>query len=106
MEQVKEHIETDTQLVPELRFKEFDGNWNNQLLGNVVSKVGSGSTPSGGVQVYQKTGIPFIRSQNVTGNKLVLDDTHISESINLKMKGSIVKPHDILLNINYHNVIP
>jgi type I restriction enzyme S subunit len=86
-------------LIPALRFNEFDGYWNNQLLGNVVSKVGSGSTPSGGVQVYQKTGIPFIRSQNVTGNKLVLDNTHISESINLKMKGSIVKPHDILLNI-------
>jgi type I restriction enzyme S subunit len=93
------HIKTEKQRIPELRFKEFDEKWNSQLLGNVVSKVGSGSTPSGGVQVYQKTGIPFIRSQNVTGNELVLDETHISESINLKMKSSIVKPHDILLNI-------
>ena len=93
------HIETEKQRVPVIRFKEFDVKWDSQLLGNIVSKVGSGSTPSGGVQVYQKTGIPFIRSQNVTGNELVLDETHISESINLKMKGSIVKPHDILLNI-------
>ena len=86
-------------LVPVLRFKEFEDKWDSQLLGNIVSKVGSGSTPSGGIQVYQKTGIPFIRSQNVSGNELILDETHISESINLKMKGSIVKPHDILLNI-------
>lgn len=93
------HIETEKQRIPAIRFKEFDEKWDRQLLGNIVSKVGSGSTPSGGVQVYQKTGIPFIRSQNVTGNELVLDETHISESINIKMKGSIVKPHDILLNI-------
>jgi type I restriction enzyme S subunit len=86
-------------LVPALRFNEFEGEWNKCLLGNISEKVGSGSTPSGGNQVYQDTGIPFIRSQNVTGNKLVLDETHISETINNKMKGSIVKPHDILLNI-------
>jgi type I restriction enzyme S subunit len=107
MDSATTHIETennkpvlsDRRRVPALRFKEFEEKWDSQLLGNIVSKVGSGSTPSGGVQVYQKTGIPFIRSQNVTGNELVLDETHISESINLKMKGSIVKPHDILLNI-------
>ncbi|MFT7056577.1 MAG: type I restriction enzyme S subunit [Roseivirga sp.] len=86
-------------LFPALRFNEFEGEWNKCLLGNISEKVGSGSTPSGGNQVYQDTGIPFIRSQNVTGNKLVLDETHISETINNKMKGSIVKPHDILLNI-------
>jgi type I restriction enzyme S subunit len=101
------HIETEkrsaersrSKLVPALRFKDFAGDWNKCLLGNISEKVGSGSTPSGGNQVYQDTGIPFIRSQNVTDNKLILDETHISESINLKMKGSIVKPNDILLNI-------
>ncbi|MGQ1911694.1 restriction endonuclease subunit S [Marinifilum sp. RC60d5] len=86
-------------LVPKLRFKEFDDLWNVELLGNIVSKVGSGSTPSGGVQVYQTSGIPFIRSQNVYDNKLVLDETHISEKIHEKMKGSSVQSNDILLNI-------
>lgn len=85
--------------VPKLRFTEFSGEWETKKLGLLCSKVGSGSTPSGGQEVYQQTGIPFIRSQNVINNELVLDNTCISESINSKMKGSIVKGNDILLNI-------
>src|SRR5690606_21300431 len=85
--------------VPKLRFKEFSDEWNLKKLGFLCSKIGSGSTPLGGQEVYQKSGIPFIRSQNVINNQLILDDTCISESINSKMEGSIVKPLDILLNI-------
>ncbi|WP_405384791.1 restriction endonuclease subunit S [Maribacter sp. LLG6340-A2] len=86
-------------LLPILRFKEFDGEWNSNLLGKFSSKIGSGSTPTGGNQVYQDSGIPFIRSQNVFDDKLFLDGTHISKILHLKMKGSTVKPNDILLNI-------
>ncbi|MCK0159041.1 restriction endonuclease subunit S [Allomuricauda sp. F6463D] len=89
----------EQKLVPKLRFEEFSGEWETIKLGLLCSKVGSGSTPSGGQEVYQQTGIPFIRSQNVINNELVLDNTCISESINSKMKGSIVKGNDILLNI-------
>ena len=93
------NIEKKEKLVPDLRFNEFDNSWSKVLLGNVASKVGSGSTPTGGVQVYQTLGIPFIRSQNVYDNKLVLDETHISGEIHEKMKGSTVQSNDILLNI-------
>jgi len=89
----------DEKRVPKLRFAEFSGSWETKKLGSLCSKVGSGSTPSGGQEVYQKTGVPFIRSQNVINNELVLDNTCIPESINSKMKGSIVKGNDILLNI-------
>jgi len=85
--------------VPKLRFEEFSGEWETKKLGLLSSKIGSGSTPSGGQEVYQQTGIPFIRSQNVINNELILDHTCIPESINSKMKGSIVKSNDILLNI-------
>ena len=34
-------------------------------LGDVTTKIGSGATPRGGEQVYQDSGVPFIRSQNV-----------------------------------------
>ncbi|MEP0213959.1 MAG: restriction endonuclease subunit S [Cellulophaga sp.] len=85
--------------VPKLRFKEFEGDWEKKKFGDIAIKVGSGSTPRGGVEVYQNFGIPFIRSQNVVNDRLVLDETCISEEINSKMKGSIVKPKDILLNI-------
>ncbi|MGN7515978.1 MAG: restriction endonuclease subunit S [Allomuricauda sp.] len=85
--------------VPKLRFAEFSGKWETKKLGLLCSKVGSGSTPYGGQEVYQQTGVPFIRSQNVINNELILDNTHIPEAINSKMKGSIVKSNDILLNI-------
>ncbi len=83
-----------------LRFKEFSDSWIETKIGEITSKVGSGSTPRGGEEVYQSSGIQFIRSQNVNNEQLLLDDvTYISDEINAQMKGSIVKANDILLNI-------
>ena len=63
-------------------------------------KIGAGSTPTGGAAVYSTSGIKFIRSQNVYDDGLILTDVaYISEEINQKKSGSIVKPKDILLNI-------
>ena len=84
---------------PKLRFEEFQDDWQIRKFGEITTKVGSGSTPRGGREVYKQSGIPFIRSQNVIQNQLVLDDTFISEEINEQMKGSIVQPNDVLLNI-------
>ena len=93
-------MKTDVQqLIPALRFPEFEGEWVKQKLGEICNKVGSGSTPRGGVEVYTKTGIPFIRSQNVINNQLILDQVHIPQIIHLKMSGSKVLSNDILLNI-------
>lgn len=33
---------------------------------DIATKVGSGITPKGGATVYQDSGIPLFRSQNVT----------------------------------------
>ncbi|OIJ35371.1 MULTISPECIES: restriction endonuclease subunit S [Acinetobacter] len=85
---------------PKLRFKEFDGNWSNKKIGNIASKVGSGSTPKGGAEAYTDHGIIFIRSQNVNNDQLLLDDVaYIPEETHLKMSGSKVIANDILLNI-------
>ncbi|MEB7886250.1 restriction endonuclease subunit S [Serratia fonticola] len=87
-------------MVPKLRFKEFKEQWVLTSLGKETSKIGSGSTPKGGAEVYQTTGIPFIRSQNVNDNQLTLNDSvFISHEVDKKMKGSRVQPNDILLNI-------
>ncbi len=89
-----------TMNTPTLRFKEFSGAWEVKKLGDISSKIGSGSTPTGGAEVYQTFGIPFIRSQNVNNECLNLKDlVYISEEINNQMKGSIVKANDVLLNI-------
>ena len=86
--------------IPELRFPGFEGGWEEKRLGEVAVKVGSGSTPRGGEKVYQKQGVLFIRSQNVTGNKLdTKNSTFISSKMNEQMRGSQVLSNDILLNI-------
>lgn len=86
--------------IPKLRFPEFKGEWEKKKLGEVAEKINSGKTPLGGESVYAENGILFIRSQNVTNDKLSFENsTFISEEINNTMKNSVVKPNDILLNI-------
>ena len=86
--------------IPQLRFPEFKGEWEKKQLGDISEKINSGKTPLGGESVYTEKGILFIRSQNVTGDKLSYENsTFISEEINNTMKNSVVKPKDILLNI-------
>jgi len=85
--------------IPELRFPEFDGEWHEKTLGEISLKIGSGSTPKGGEEVYQTVGIPFIRSQNIVDNQLILDDTCIPKDVHDRMSGSKVLSNDVLLNI-------
>lgn len=75
--------------------------WAVCRLNEIVSKVGSGSTPSGGKKgAYVNSGIKFLRSQNVYNHGLVLHDiAYISEATHGKMKNTVVCPKDILLNI-------
>jgi type I restriction enzyme S subunit len=74
--------------------------WEVVKLGEIVSKVGSGKTPSGGRETYLSEGIIFIRSQNVLRGKLKLDDVaFISESQHQKMANSKWQSNDVLLNI-------
>ena len=69
-------------------------------LGDICQKIGSGSTPKGGREVYLDSGIPIIRSQNVLNGILDMKDVaYISKEQHQKMKGTWVHPNDILLNI-------
>ena len=75
-------------------------NWVWVRLGDICTKIGSGSTPSGGRAVYVSAGIKFIRSQNVYNDGLQLDNiAFISPEIDRKKTGSHVYAKDILLNI-------
>jgi len=74
--------------------------WVWVRLGDICSKTGSGSTPRGGKAVYQNSGIPFLRSQNVHNDGLRLDDVaYISDETHERMSGTAVEPNDLLLNI-------
>jgi type I restriction enzyme S subunit len=69
-------------------------------LGEVCDKIGSGSTPRGGKEVYKASGIKFIRSQNVYNEGLFFENVaYIDNATHSKMSGTKVLPNDILLNI-------
>ncbi|MFJ9595535.1 restriction endonuclease subunit S [Streptomyces virginiae] len=66
----------------------------------MTTKIGSGKTPSGGSESYLTSGVTFLRSQNVHFDGLRLDDVvYISEETHREMRGTRVKPGDVLLNI-------
>jgi len=72
--------------------------WEWHRLGNLCSKIGSGSTPRG--SNYSTEGIPFFRSQNIHDRGLVYDDVKfISDDVHGRMKGTVVQSADVLLNI-------
>jgi type I restriction enzyme S subunit len=79
---------------------EIPSHWGSSKLGFYTTKIGSGSTPRGGSEVYVDSGIPFIRSQNVHFNGLRLDGvSYIKYEVHHSMKGSTVVKEDVLLNI-------
>lgn len=74
--------------------------WDVRRLKFIVSKVGSGVTPKGGANVYEDSGILFLRSQNIHFNGLRLDDVaYIATDVHMGMSNSRVLAGDVLLNI-------
>jgi len=74
--------------------------WTWAKLGNLCVKLGAGSTPLGGKRVYQRSGVKFLRSQNVWDDGLHLDDVaFISPTVHQDMESTCVQPGDVLLNI-------
>jgi len=77
---------------------EIPSTWVWCRLGEICSKIGSGSTPKG--SNYSKSGFPFFRSQNIYNDGLVYDDIKfVSDEVQKQMNGTIVLANDILLNI-------
>ena len=73
-------------------------NWVWCRLGEICSKIGSGSTPKG--SNYSTAGYPFFRSQNIHDAGLVYDDIKfVSPEVQRQMNGTSVFANDILLNI-------
>lgn len=74
--------------------------WEVRRLKFLATKFGSGVTPRGGATVYEKSGIPFLRSQNIHFEGLNLENVaYISVEIHSGMRGTHIQPHDVLLNI-------
>ena len=79
---------------------EIPKDWEVCSLDDVVTKVGSGITPTGGEKVYKKEGRPFLRSQNVGWGHLLFDDiAFIDEETHRSFLATEIKLDDVLLNI-------
>lgn len=77
---------------------EIPENWVWCRLGDLCTKIGSGSTPKG--SNYSSSGKPFFRSQNIYDSGLVYEDIkYISDEVHKQMNGTTVFANDILLNI-------
>lgn len=78
----------------------IDPDWEMVKLGEIVTKVSSGSTPLGGKQNYLDSGVMFIRSQNVlSGFTDFSNVAYVSDYIHESMDRSKVLVGDVLLNI-------
>jgi type I restriction enzyme, S subunit len=101
---VKEGKIKKEQPLPAVNETEWEFNlphgWAFERIGSIVSKLGSGSTPRGGKDVYTSGGIRFLRSQNIWNEGISLDDiAYISRETHENMSGTKVLPGDVLLNI-------
>jgi len=77
---------------------EIPENWVWCRLGEICTKIGSGSTPKG--SNYSNSVKPFFRSQNIYDSGLIYDDIKfISDDVHIQMTGTTVFANDILLNI-------
>jgi type I restriction enzyme S subunit len=96
---VKKHRALPPIKLEEIPF-ELPKEWAWCRLGEICSKIGSGSTPRGGKEVYRREGIKFIRSQNVYDEGLVFENiAFIDNATHERMSNTAVYANDILLNI-------
>lgn len=74
--------------------------WEFIELKECTTKIGSGSTPRGGRESYQDSGISLIRSMNIYDNQFKYENlAFISDSQADKLKNVTVELNDVLFNI-------
>lgn len=79
-----------------------DADWPTVSLGDVTTKIGSGSTPRGGAGSYlaSRQTFAFVRSQNVYDRRFDIDAlAFISDDQAQRLRGVLLQPGDVLLNI-------
>lgn len=79
--------------------------WREIELGKLCSKIGSGSTPTGGSNAYKNSGISLIRSQNILDLSFTNQGlAFIDEEQAFKLRNVEIKENDILINITGDSV--
>ena len=79
--------------------------WEIKKLGGLTTKLGSGVTPRGGKKVYQSSGIPLVRSQNVYNEYFTYDGLAYIPPDKLKgLENVAIEKNDNLINITGDSV--
>ena len=79
--------------------------WNTDVLKDICTKIGSGSTPRGGKESYIDEGISLIRSMNVHNAHFEYKDlAHITLDQAEKLNNVVVEHDDLLFNITVASV--
>lgn len=74
--------------------------WPVAHLGDVTTKIGSGSTPRGGSDAYKSSGVPLVRSMNVYDGEFVEAGlVHLDDQQAKLLKHVALNSGDVLLNI-------
>jgi len=86
-----------TQKLPELRFPEFEGEWDESKLEALTSFISKGTTPS----KFSDFGVNYVKIECLNGIHIIKDRcAYIDEEIHFKeLKRSILKENDILFAI-------
>lgn len=85
---------------------EIPKGWSHEALAQLTDKIGSGSTPRGGKEVYLEEGVALIRSQNVYDSLFVWEGlARISDGAATQLKGVTVQEDDVLLNITGASIL-
>ena len=79
--------------------------WEQVILGDLCTKIGSGATPRGGKESYKNEGISLIRSQNVLDYSLSINGlAYIDEQEAKALENVTIQKGDVLLNITGDSV--
>jgi len=79
---------------------EIPKGWQVSTLGEVTTKIGSGATPRGGKESYQKEGITLIRSLNIYDYSFEMANLAFLNYEQAKQLNNVtIEPNDVLLNI-------
>jgi type I restriction enzyme S subunit len=85
---------------------EIPDSWTCATLKDLTVKIGSGSTPRGGSEVYIDSGISLIRSQNVYDSNFVWDGlAYITYSAAEQLKNVTLELEDVLINITGASIL-
>jgi type I restriction enzyme S subunit len=80
--------------------------WHLCTLKDLTTKIGSGSTPRGGKEVYVDEGIALIRSQNVYDSEFVWSGlARITDQAAKQLSNVEVMRNDVLLNITGASIL-